>query len=60
MPHWSEFNNTPITGPTAMSNIFDKYVTCIAKKTNCWAVFFSSEKSNQPKNKKDLSHTYIQ
>ena len=33
MPHFSEFNNRTITGPTAMSNVFNNCFTSIAKKT---------------------------
>ena len=33
MPHWSEFDNTPITGPTAMSNIFDMSLVQLRRQT---------------------------
>ena len=34
MPNSIEFNNRPITDPTAMGNVFNNYFTPIAKETN--------------------------
>ena len=34
VPHSVEFNNRTITDPTSMSNVFNNYLTSIAKKTN--------------------------
>ena len=34
VPHSIKFNNRTVTGPTALSNVFDNYFTSIAKQTN--------------------------